>query len=64
MLKRPVGRKQPLYRAAKEEAAKMSYYYPEGALWEMPENRASFATLAAMEQAKAAGKILESRALI
>ncbi len=42
----------------------MSYYYPEGALWEMPENRASFATLAAMEQAKAAGKILESRALI
>lgn len=42
----------------------MTCYYPEGALCETEENRAAYATLAALEQAKSAGKILEGRAIV
>lgn len=42
----------------------MTCYHPEGALCEAPDNRAAFATLAAMEQAKNTGKILEGRAIV
>lgn len=42
----------------------MTCYYPEGALCETPENRAAFSTLAALEQAKNTGKILEGRAIV
>lgn len=42
----------------------MTFYYPEGALIDTPENRAAFASLPALEQAKAQGKLLEGRAIV
>lgn len=42
----------------------MSHYHPEGALIDLPENRQSFSSYAALDRARESGKILESRAII
>lgn len=42
----------------------MTCYYPEGVLYETPENQTGFATIAALEQSKNSGKILEGRAIV